>query len=275
LLAHLACCCSLLRAAAEVAQLPPNPEVDRSAGWGADCGHFHYLDIETFLNILRRCPLHTRLALTTFVNKSFRMLRYEPELFGHISFRDVSSMSLSRQLQGYGAIGGGSDGGSICCPASHFANILIAKSTVVTSLSFGGGSTPLTAIKACVKAIGPKLTRLSLYGEALPNAATVKEIGKHCTSLTALDLSCGGTGSFDAKPFELALVEAVKRMPHLQLLRVPPMHLFETFLGDWSFVKQWRPSSQPSNPGPSSRFTSSYPRGSVPLLTTRPALDSS
>ena len=165
------------------------------------------LDVETFINILRRCPLHTRLVLTTFINKSFRMLRYEPELFAHIGFADTNVTSLPRQL-GVGAY----HLRSICCPAAHFANILTAKSNVVTSLSFDGGSTPLTALKACFKAIGTKLTSLSLHGEGLPNAATVKELGRHCTSLTYLDLSCGGKSGFDADAFEGALLEVVKGM---------------------------------------------------------------
>ena len=69
-------------------------------------------------------------------------------------------------------------------------------------------STPLTAIKACIKSVGSQLTALSLYGEGLPNAATIKEIGRRCPNLTKLDLCMGGkSGAFDG--FEDAVIEAV------------------------------------------------------------------
>ena len=61
-----------------------NPDAsgsDRSAGWGGDCGLFHELGVEVFLKVLEHCPLHSRLVLTEFTNKSFRMMRLEPRLF--------------------------------------------------------------------------------------------------------------------------------------------------------------------------------------------------
>ena len=211
--------------------IAPPPAIDRNAAWGGDCGRFNCIDTEGFLAILQRCPLHSRLVLTTFVNKSFRMLRSEPELFASIGFFHVDSLSLAIQL-----CLSVNRPDSICVPAEHFANILIAMGPVVHSLSFNGFQTPLTALKASIRAVGPQLTSLSLYGEGLPNALTVKEIGAHCANLTYLDLCCGGKGSSSSdhkavEAMEDAIIHAVKSMPHLKLLRVAPMQLFDTFLG--------------------------------------------
>ena len=87
------------------------------------------------------------------------------------------------------------------------------------------------AIKACIKAAGSQLTSLSLYGEGLPNALTLKEIGKTCKSLTYLDVCAGAKASCDARTMELAIIDAVKGLAQLSLLRVPPLFLFESFLG--------------------------------------------
>lgn len=112
-------------------------------------GLFNDLSQDLFINVLQQTPLHSRLLLTTFVNKSFRMLRSEPELFSHITFRHVDSTDLAKQYER-------SRWNSVCCPAAHFANILAGKGPVVTSLEFGS-DTPLTAIKSCIKTAGPQV----------------------------------------------------------------------------------------------------------------------
>jgi len=95
-----------------------------------------------------------------------------------------------------------------------------------------GGGTPLTAIKACLKVVGKQLETLSLYAEGLPNANTIKDIGRACPNLTSLDLCCGGksgNGQFD-DAFDDAIIETAKGLPHLSFLRVPPIVSFGSFL---------------------------------------------
>ena len=114
----------------------------------------------------------------------------------------------------------------------------LAQGAVVKSLEFNGHGTPLTALKACIKVGGDRLNALSLYGEGLPNPITVKDIGKCCVNLTRLDLCCGGKGgSFDRFTMEEAIIEAAGKLPRLTLLRVAPMICFNTFHGDWKFVR--------------------------------------
>ena len=55
--------------------------VENTFNVGGDCGLFHELGVEVFLKVLEHCPLHSRLVLTEFTNKSFRMMRLEPRLF--------------------------------------------------------------------------------------------------------------------------------------------------------------------------------------------------
>ena len=113
---------------------PPPDAVDRAAGWGGDCGCFNDVSHEAFLNILSRVPLHSRLAITEFVCKSFRTLRFEPELFEHIGLHD-SGKALKYQLLAATNV---SRFNSVCCPAAHFANLLLAKADRVKSVSFDG-----------------------------------------------------------------------------------------------------------------------------------------
>ena len=222
-----------------------NPDAsgsDRSAGWGGDCGLFHELGVEVFLKVLEHCPLHSRLVLTEFTNKSFRMMRLEPELFSTLRLHHCDSVKLTAQLKSSVR-----DKDAIFCPASHFANLLHAKQYVARHLYFTGGDTPLTAIKATIKVVGARLASLSLQGESFVNATTLKEIGKHCTNLTFLDLNCGKTLGVDAIALidEKALIEAVRGMKLLSTLRLPPFQLFSTFIGDWSWVKGWMAFSHP------------------------------
>ena len=216
-----------------------NPDAsgsDRAAGWGGDCGLFHELGVEVFLKVLEHCPLHSRLVLTEFTNKSFRMMRLEPELFSTLRLHHCDSVKLTSQLKCTVR-----DKDAIFCPASHFANLLHAKQHVVRHLYFTGGDTPLTAIKASIKVVGARLASLSLQGESLINSTTLKEIGKHCTNLTFLDLNCGKYLGDNEKVLidEEALIEAVRGMKLLSTLRLPPFQLFSTFIGDWSWVKGW------------------------------------
>ena len=222
-----------------------NPDAsgsDRSAGWGGDCGLFHELGVEVFLKVLEHCPLHSRLVLTEFTNKSFRMMRLEPELFSTLRLHHCDSVKLTAQLKSSVR-----DKDAIFCPASHFANLLHAKQYVARHLYFTGGDTPLTAIKATIKVVGARLASLSLQGESFVNATTLKEIGKHCTNLTFLDLNCGKTLGVDAIALidEKALIEAVRGMKLLSTLRLPPFQLFSTFIGDWRWVKGWMAFSHP------------------------------
>jgi hypothetical protein len=216
-----------------------NPDAsgsDRAAGWGGDCGLFHELGVEVFLKVLEHCPLHSRLVLTEFTNKSFRMMRLEPELFSTLRLHHCDSVKLTSQLKCTVR-----DKDAIFCPASHFANLLHAKQHVVRHLYFTGGDTPLTAIKASIKVVGARLASLSLQGESLINSTTLKEIGKHCTNLTFLDLNCGKYLGDNEKVLidEEALIEAVRGMKLLSTLRLPPFQLFSTFIGDWRWVKGW------------------------------------
>ena len=106
-----------------------NPDAsgsDRSAGWGGDCGLFHELGVEVFLKVLEHCPLHSRLVPTEFTNKSFRMMRLEPELFSTLRLHHCDSVKLTAQLKSSVR-----DKDAIFCPASHFANLLHAKQLVL------------------------------------------------------------------------------------------------------------------------------------------------
>ena len=206
---------------------PETSSLDRSAGWGGDCGRFNDLGVEIFLQLLESCTIHTRLVLTEFTNKSFRMLRLEPELFSCMKFSHYESTKMTVQLMSARYVD------AICCPASHFANLLQAKKSVVKHVAFVGG-TPLTAIKACIKLIGSELTTLSLRGEANVNSLTIKEVGKQCPNLTYLDLNC--SKNLDVAD-EDVIIEAVRGMKQLQTLRLAPFGPFNTFIGDWRFVK--------------------------------------
>jgi len=213
-----------------------------ATGWGGDCGLFHELGVEVLLKVLEHCPLHSRLVLTEFTNKSFRMMRFEPELFSTLRLHHFDSIKLTAQLACATAKRSSTD--VIFCPASHFAILLQAKQNVVRHLSFTSGYTPLTAIKASIKLVGARLASLSLRGEGNVNALTITEVGKHCTNLTYLDLNCGGKWpkslgadrSSQSKD-EQALIAAVRGMKGLKTLRLPPFQIMSTFIGDWGFVK--------------------------------------
>ena len=218
-----------------------NPDAsgsDRAAGWGGDCGLFHELGVEVFLKVLEHCPLHSRLVLTEFTNKSFRMMRLEPELFSTLRLHHFDSVKLTAQLARATAKRSSTD--VIFCPASHFAILLQAKQNVVRHLYFTSGDTPLTAIKASIKLVGARLASLSLRGEGNVNALTITEVGKHCTNLTYLDLNCGkslGADRSSQSKDEQALIAAVRGMKGLKTLRLPPFQIMSTFIGDWGFVK--------------------------------------
>ena len=226
-----------------------------ATGWGGDCGLFHELGVEVLLKVLELCPLHSRLVLTEFTNKSFRMMRLEPGLFSTLRLHHFESVKLTEQLDRAhratwllpaervkSTLGGRTD--VIFCPASHFAILLQAKQNVVRHLSFTSGYTPLTAIKVSIKLVGARLASLSLRGEGNVNALTITEVGKHCTNLTYLDLNCGGKWpkslgadrSSQSKD-EQALIAAVRGMKGLKTLRLPPFQIMSTFIGDWGFVK--------------------------------------
>ena len=211
-----------------------------ATGWGGDCGLFHELGVEVLLKVLEHCPLHSRLVLTEFTNKSFRMMRLEPELFSTLRLHHFDSVKLTAQLARATAKWSKSSTDVIFCPASHFAILLQAKKNVVRHLSFTGGDTPLTAIKASIKLVGARLASLSLRGEANVNALTLTEVGKHCTNLTYLDLNCGkslGADRSAQSKDEQALIAAVRGMKGLKTLRLPPFQIMSTFIGDWGFVK--------------------------------------
>jgi hypothetical protein len=209
-----------------------------ATGWGGDCGLFHELGVEVLLKVLEHCPLHSRLVLTEFTNKSFRMMRLEPELFSTLRLHHFDSVKLTAQLARATAKRSSTD--VIFCPASHFAILLQAKQNVVRHLSFTSGDTPLTAIKASIKLVGARLASLSLRGEGNVNALTITEVGKHCTNLTYLDLNCGkslGADRSSQSKDEQALIAAVRGMKGLKTLRLPPFQIMSTFIGDWGFVK--------------------------------------
>ena len=209
-----------------------------TTGWGGDCGLFHELGVEVLLKVLEHCPLHSRLVLTEFTNKSFRMMRFEPELFSTLRLHHFDSVKLTAQLARATAKRSSTD--VISCPASHFAILLQAKQNVVRHLSFTSGDTPLTAVKASIKLVGARLASLSLRGEGNVNALTITEVGKHCTNLTYLDLNCGkslGAERWSQSKDEQALIAAVRGMKGLKTLRLPPFQFMSTFIGDWGFVK--------------------------------------
>ena len=87
---------------------------------------------------------------------------------------------------------------SVAGDAMHYPNLLMQYANVVHSLSLRARSsspTPLTALKASIKA-APQLTSLSLNGQKLVNAVTVKEIGASLPQLKFLDLCAGGNDGF-------------------------------------------------------------------------------
>jgi hypothetical protein len=209
-----------------------------TTGWGGDCGLFHELGVEVLLKVLEHCPLHSRLVLTEFTNKSFRMMRFEPELFSTLRLHHFDSVKLTAQLARATAKRSSTD--VIFCPASHFAILLQAKQNVVRHLSFTSGDTPLTAVKASIKLVGARLASLSLRGEGNVNALTITEVGKHCPNLTYLDLNCGkslGADRCRSSKDEQALIAAVRGMKGLKTLRLPPFQFMSTFIGAWGFVK--------------------------------------
>lgn len=208
---------------------PESSSLDRAAGWGGDCGRFNDFGMELFLQMLEACTLHSRLVLTELTCKSFRMLRLEPELFARMSLAHTESLKMAEQLQRSTYKSG------ICCPASHFVNLLQAKKSVVKRVDFVGGSTPLTAIKASLKLIGSQLTALSLRGETNINSLTIKEVGK-CPNLTYLDLNC--SRNLEGVRDEEVIIEAVRGMKQLKTLRLAPFGPFNRFIGDWRFVKR-------------------------------------
>lgn len=96
--------------------MDPEPTgVDRHAAWGGDCGLFHAFSQDLFVSLLERCDCHTRLLLTEMVSKSFRMLRFEPELFASLTLNHCPSLKMSAQLWAAGRAR------AISCPAQVHA----------------------------------------------------------------------------------------------------------------------------------------------------------
>jgi len=158
--------------------------------------------------------------------------------FAHMLLHHVDSTKMTNQLRT------SQYSRAICCPASHFANLLQAKKSVVTALGFEGSSTPLTAIKACLKLIGSQLTSLSLRGEPNVNINVIKEVAKQCPGLTYLDLNCSAKGLSESD--EDAMIEAMSALEHIKTLRLAPFGPFNNFIGDWPFVKGCRSYTIPS-----------------------------
>jgi len=73
-----------------------------------------------------------------------------------------------------------------------------------------------------------------VHGGANVNSLTIKEVGKQCPNLTYLDLNC--SKNLDVAD-EDVIIEAVRGMKQLQTLRLAPFGPFNTFIGDWRFVK--------------------------------------
>ena len=129
--------------------------------------------------------------------------------------------------------------------AEHWANIVASKSNVITALDLSGNEkAPLTALKACLRAAPATLRSFDLDNVASVNSNTLKELARF-TQLEELNLNCGNQkGGVAGTASEQAIIQLVKQMPRLSLLRVQPCTVFGSFLGDWQFVASlhmWTP----------------------------------
>ena len=220
--------------------IAPAEERDADATWTGSCGLVDIISPDELVMVLKFADHHTRAVWSELVCKSFRILRAEPALFSTIRLFD-------RSRGEYRSRGDKNDGGRTPrnspwkSGAEHWANIVASKSNVITALDLSGNEkAPLTALKACLRAAPATLRSLDLDNIVSVNGGTLKEISRF-TQLEELNLNCGsqkdgivGDGS------EQAIIQLVKQMPRLSLLRVQPCTLFGSFLGDWRFVADYR-----------------------------------
>lgn len=62
------------------------------------------------------------------------------------------------------------------CPAAHWANVIASKASCLTALDLSGNhKAPLTALKACLRAVPSSLKSLNLDGVDSTNLGTLKE----------------------------------------------------------------------------------------------------
>jgi|TARA_B110001469_G_scaffold82304_1_gene77844 hypothetical protein len=97
------------------------------------------------------------------------VLRAEPELFAMLQLVD-------RSRQGSISFGVTAKSGPWKCPAQHWANVIAGKAGCLTALDLSGNrKAPLTALKACLRAVPPSLKSLNLDGVESANLGTLKE----------------------------------------------------------------------------------------------------
>ena len=141
------------------------------------------------------------------------MLRAEPELFATLRLVDRSRKGSISNISGnmFGNFGIGlteanaeaarlAKPGPMKCPAEQWANVIASKASCLTALDLSGNhKAPLTALKACLRAVPSSLKSLNLDGVDSTNLGTLKEAraaaartpwGYH-GELAAHSLACG------------------------------------------------------------------------------------
>ena len=118
-----------------------------------------------------------------------RVLRAEPELFATLRLVDRSRKGSITNISGnmFGEFGHGpiqanaaairlAKPGPWKCPAQHWANVIASKASCLTALDLSGNhKAPLTALKACLRAVPSSLKSLNLDGVDSTNLGTLKE----------------------------------------------------------------------------------------------------
>ena len=118
-----------------------------------------------------------------------RVLRAEPELFATLRLVDRSRKGSIANISGnmFGPFGIGltqanaeaarlAKPGPMKCPAEQWANVIASKASCLTALDLSGNhKAPLTALKACLRAVPSSLKSLNLDGVDSANLGTLKE----------------------------------------------------------------------------------------------------
>ena len=118
-----------------------------------------------------------------------RVLRAEPELFATLRLVDRSRKGSISNISGnmFSNYGIGlteanaeaarlAKPGPMKCPAEQWANVIASKASCLTALDLSGNhKAPLTALKACLRAVPSSLKSLNLDGVDSTNLGTLKE----------------------------------------------------------------------------------------------------
>lgn len=118
-----------------------------------------------------------------------RVLRVEPELFATLRLVDRSRKGSITNISGnmFAQFGDGLIQANVAavrlakpgpwkCPAECWANVIASKASCLTALDLSGNhKAPLTALKACLRAVPSSLKSLNLDGVDSTNLGTLKE----------------------------------------------------------------------------------------------------